>query len=1120
MMSCCDSSVRCVCDDICGVKFTDREYGIIACLINGKSYKSVASMLDISSRTVESHARNIMSKLGCNSRSQIVSLVDSSGRRSIINDYYMDLISEFHFKTFLRKIRIVTLGREEKCNLYCCMDDSQTQCQRCNVYKHLSEAGIIVDLKSGFYAPNGKDEDGYHSVIVVGADFDGGANKFAVDEQLIIFSFKEINERKSDRTIVCNKDNNYYFCILNLLKMLYRLPKVDKLVDDFKKEYNSGTSQAFAVECDEESQADCSVSSTIKSLYTNKWFLICIGVFIIFCSGCFWFFVKDDERQIIGIDVANFYENFLPRPDIITRIDDIFSNQSGVKVVVLIGGGGSGKTTIAREYLKTCDSEITWEINAESDHSIFNSFCDFADVLAKMYDQQSEISTIKSITNIQEKKKRLVGFVAELLKKSKKWSLLFDNVESFGTIKTYFPHTFTVWGNGDLIITTRNANLRYISCIGTSRAIVVSSLTPQEQLSLFCRILYDCSSDDLEKSQYDKIVEFLKQIPQMPLDVSAAAYYLKNTKSSFENYLKITSKTTEDFEKIQSTLLEESINYSKTRYGIISSTFQNILSDNPKFSGLLLLTCLLDSQNIPKKLLNDYKGSVAADNFIYNMRKHSLITDDGASFSIHRSTQSIGLDYMMSTLKNEEKIAIVSRLVSLLSPYDVLSETYVDVLKLVPHLSAFLGKLSEFQSCECSFDRSKIDLLLVIGNITRYKECLAAECLKYFEEAIKINERCNHLDKFQVSDILLKIGTVYSSMCMNDKALEYLERSFISCEYNEKYAIKFARNHMQIGIIRMRKNEFDSANESFKTALSILSNINSSEVKFTLADIYASIAFNYFTKNINRRDMAVAVKMMQKAIGLLNCKIDFSKPLSSADTKLVGEIIRHKGRLSGIYNALGKYDRAMIEADEADNLVQKLPYQDNNSFCSYGVILREKALSSLRLNDVEKAYDFFSQAKAVFSKAMVGDYLFRLKMHEAEVFIRRGQLEQGYKTCLDCLGIENRERNNYCDLFFNTCYYHAAVIKYKSGEYKVSLRHFQDFFDNIKLFCKEFLDVERYQKLLKIRAFDVPDGSDRLKRCFENSLKIFEEIYWPGYEFVKYYVEENLQEAIDQNVQY
>jgi hypothetical protein len=41
----------------------------------------------------------------------------------------------------------------------------------------------------------------------------------------------------------------------------------------------------------------------------------------------------------------------------------------------------------------------------------------------------------------------------------------------------------------------------------------------------------------------------------MPLDISAAAYYLKNTNSSFEDYIRITEKTREDFEKIQGKLL-------------------------------------------------------------------------------------------------------------------------------------------------------------------------------------------------------------------------------------------------------------------------------------------------------------------------------------------------------------------------------------------------------------------------------------------------------------------------------------------------------------------------------------------------------------------------------------
>jgi hypothetical protein len=69
---------------------------------------------------------------------------------------------------------------------------------------------------------------------------------------------------------------------------------------------------------------------------------------------------------------------------------------------------------------------------------------------------------------------------------------------------------------------------------------------------------------------------------------------------------------------------------------------------------------------------------------------------------------------------------------------------------------------------------------------------------------------------------------------------------------------------------------------------------------------------------------------------------------------------------------------------------------DSDAVCAQGIIARERGLSHLRLNKAKEAYDYFLQAKAIFSKAMIGDYLFRLKTHEAESLIRLNRLDEAF----------------------------------------------------------------------------------------------------------------------------
>ncbi|GHT95275.1 hypothetical protein FACS1894122_12650 [Alphaproteobacteria bacterium] len=61
--------------------------------------------------------------------------------------------------------------------------------------------------------------------------------------------------------------------------------------------------------------------------------------------------------------------------------------------------------------------------------------------------------------------------------------------------------------------------------------------------------------------------------------------------------------------------------------------------------------------------------------------------------------------------------------------------------------------------------------------------------------------------------------------------------------------------------------------------------------------------------------------------------------------------------------------------------------------------------------------------------------------------------------------------------------------------------------------CRKIVPNAEYNELVKQSAFD--DGGD-IEKCFENSLKVFEVIYWKDYEFIKYYVEENLKNYVHQ----
>ncbi|MDR2107804.1 MAG: LuxR C-terminal-related transcriptional regulator [Holosporaceae bacterium] len=818
------------------------------------------------------------------------------------------------------------------------------------------------------------------------------------------------------------------------------------------------------------------------------------------------FYFHGQNRNIAVMDIPRFHENFLRRGKLLEKITEILQSQSEIKTVVIIGAGGAGKTSLAREILCSSECTVKWEINAETAVSIYNSFFDLARHLAITEKSQKELENIKDSANADEKRKRLMKLISRLLKESGNWCLLFDNVNEMRRVTPYLPQSTQYWGKGNVIITTRNEDIRNTGYAKSSWIVDVGFLSEFEQTKLFCDILYGTEFEKLDKNLQSHLKKFLSNIPRMPLDVCAAAYYLKNTEISLEDYEKIMETSGKDLSDVQGVLLEENVNYSRTRYSIISSVFEEILKENPQFKSLLLFMCLLDSQNIPKSLMKTCADSVTVDKFIHNLRKNSLTVGGKDDFSIHRSSQSIGLDYILGVLTAEEKKQILENLISVVTPYEKLETLPYDLAKLTPHLEAFLHKLSGSGFPDFLAGKSGIDLLITLGNIHLYRAYRPDDALHCFQKALELNKKYKCSDPTAVASINLKIGEIYTVMSADDEALFYLEKSLSSLRNN---LTELAKNYRLIGITHMRKDRFREANKYFEKAIAVLEQepIDSVLLRERKSDIYADTAFNYAMNGINRNDAPKAVAIMKKAAELLaTAKVD---PQSESYKRIRGRLAIHTARLAGIYNALGKYDSALQTVREAEDIIKKSGSVDTDIIYAQGIIARETGLSHLRLNKVKEAYDYFMQAKKIFSRAGVGAYLFRLKMHEAESLIRLNRPDEALKVCESAFSAPNRERNNYCDLFFNTCYYHAAVIKYRKNDFAASRKYFAQFFASMKTLCKNIIPPEKYDELAKLNAFQ--ENPSDLKTCFENALHIFESVYRKDYEFTKYYVEENLK---------
>lgn len=140
-----------------GVNLSRREIDIIACILGGRATKKIASILNISSRTVETHIYNILTKLKSNSREGIIDFIEKSGAYSLIKDHYTNLIIKELFEDKLRKIAKLNKVTPMQCLLLHDDEDNQSNTQRkilidhlklCNIQTYSQQVNDNIEQKS------------------------------------------------------------------------------------------------------------------------------------------------------------------------------------------------------------------------------------------------------------------------------------------------------------------------------------------------------------------------------------------------------------------------------------------------------------------------------------------------------------------------------------------------------------------------------------------------------------------------------------------------------------------------------------------------------------------------------------------------------------------------------------------------------------------------------------------------------------------------------------------------------------------------------------------------------------------------------------------------------------
>tara|TARA_B110000503_G_scaffold23960_1_gene37646 strand:- start:1852 stop:5037 length:3186 start_codon:yes stop_codon:yes gene_type:complete len=865
------------------ILFTSREIDIIACIAHVRGVKKIANILDISPRTIEGHIKNILVKINHHSQESIKDFVEYSSELLSIKNHYINLQIK---QIFFWQLKLVShkIHKENVIYFINCNDSKNLEyiadlLSKCNlqiikqsVNGKYSQENIILELTLETIDKLKEVADQQNFIWIF---FD---NKLAD-------SVKNINNA---RIIDCSTYDRVYEVVFKIIQILHPHICFDKEISKFSVLRNNIT-QLTTNQVNNNHNLLTPESHKPKRKNIMLSIIISIAVIVIVLSATLYSKSFGSGLNPVSINfVLPSKDILLMRTGVAKKLDKLLHKNKDINIAVLVGGGGSGKTTIARNYAQNQKASIIWEINAETLNSIVLSFENLAYVLCSNGEEKQELRSILDIKNSEKKDNQLLLFTQNKLKALSNWLIVYDNAESMQNINRYMPNNKESWGNGRVIITTRDANIQNNNYIDKNNIIAIGEITSEEKLQLFSNIIKGIIPKPLHTETETK--EFLEQIPSFPLDVSIAAHYLKDTGMQYNKYLAEITVPQKEFTDLQKTILQDSSYYNQTRYNIVSLTLKQMLDFNSEFEDLYLLSGLLDSQEIPQELLSLYKNEYVAKNFLRSLNKNSLITnikhknsqsqhiENLSTFSIHRSTQSNILANIINSLSDLGKQEKLTRILDVLQSY-ILHEIDIDnsasLKNLIRHCQSIESKqnLLNIKNIE-SINNSLGFIYYYLGHDQKAKEILESNLdpkamdqetaltlthlgaiyrklgqdykkgLEYLNKAILIYDKISP-DSPREALALTHLGNTYRTLGNFSKAIKSLERSVNIYHHQSGYYAGEARALGYLGVAYREQSELIKAKELLEEAVKIYKKENYPKYSAVYAGTLAHLGITY-----------------------------------------------------------------------------------------------------------------------------------------------------------------------------------------------------------------------------------------------------------------------------------
>ncbi|MBX9621277.1 MAG: tetratricopeptide repeat protein [Alphaproteobacteria bacterium] len=1029
-----------------GIKLTRREIDIIAFFVCGRSAKKIASFFSISPKTVENHVHNIMVKLGCNSREGIIDFIEKSDKLPILRKYYAASLAQTIFEKSLVEISKLASSHKISCVL---LSDPGQECEGCFAQcleSSLKWVGVIVS--SGVVGPSQNVQDlcknkcGVYIKTALSEDEKGKVKQFyfvSQEKGTLVELPQKVGE-------TCSLDmaaqKNYYLFIFDIFKVLFPQFDFHPIVQEFLKQYEGIEAQLSLTEREEDPQLRKREQRLNPFLTKRNWYLgggciLFLCVIIVLLNS---FLNRNDrphKQELASLNKVARSDLDVPtdsvllnRPELLRQIEERFRGQKkGIQTVALVGVGGAGKTTLARQYVRQQSPYIVWEINAETKEDLQASFESLAQALAKSDEDQKMLRGLFKVRIPLEREAKILQFVKERLHSQNNWFLIFDNLQQFNDIQNHFPKDPEIWGQGRVILTTRDRNIE--NNVHVSSAIVVGELNTEQKLALFQKIMDNGTSLSPAPKEQEEIKQFLGEISPFPLDVSMAAYYIKATNVPYKNYLENMEKYSADFSQVQEKILQEAGAYTKTRYGIIMLSLKKLVDTDPDFQDLLLFISLLDPHKIPRQLLVKFKGNIVVDKFIYHLKKYSLLTNDAASsypgepvFSIHQSTRAIILAYLTKKLNLTEHTNLLEPQVQSLENYmkeAVEKEDFSTMKSLYRHAEHFLTHEEFLNEDSISSLRGELGCIYYYLRYSSKAKALLTESL------LSLKRYCGE-QHHKIAHFLVYLGNANRSLGDYEEAKKLFEQSM---QIYKKYApndVGMARASGYLGAVYHTFGDFEEAKTYLERAQSIYKKHPQNRVGVAwslahLASVYGTLG------------------EYEEAIRLFMQSMETYK----AQAKDYVGAAWAEGDLGAMYVKIGDFEKARHYLEESLAICRK-HFSEDHSYMAE--IFAHFAVLHLNEGNYKKAKEFFQKAKGPIEETYGVDHVeagYILK-GLGEVAILEGDFDQ------------SGNHLNRALLIFQ---------KYKHSDQYLVLEALSDLFYQKALAAKTKEDLQGYEKFWK-----------------------------------------------------